>query len=713
MPKSTTTSLSLENPPEMERLLLKYKGGNIPSLFGDEDDEGIFGDKGKQIINIYLAGFSKTYNIPLDLHPTPNSWIQEIRQTEDGDPPYEKLKELISSCQAMQPMNDDIVRPTEECCKYCLRKYLLTPNSREPMAYLCYTGMICFTAPIYVSKRIVGLLSTECYKPKEGLIWPKELVRQDFCLSAISEFDEIKSQQWKDNEYSSQQKVDIWNESKHHIHECEEILGTKPNELLNKINEKLEKNILKEIAPENAKSMLLDRLEQASDYLSELLNQKYKLEKESIIGWIRAEMGSSLSTVEGFWDKIRWCLGNLVKLIGMDYIMLISYDISSIPSLNLQCYYGLPEEAIPAMQYDYLTDQLDGFMDKLKSGDQIQEIDLKQYRDMPIMGILYNTFGKGANYPIVTVSTDSLNYGKNFMVLGRKNPELSHRILIENDVDQIYNDSSGINHWLRDDDRENIITIARELSIIIRVFFSIKKIEETKEEQTNLIESVAHDLKTPIYNIMLAADNLRNARMSPERAFRTINGVVTQLERLNLFAQKAWMLEQIRQNELVYNDDNVVNIYKILSECRDTMSDLASDKSIEIHIDKEIEKWRSIKIDSEKFSLVVMNLIHNGVKYSFPDTTIKIGGWRDSAYSGIVLTFANDGIQIHDEEKDHIFERHYRSRDAIKTDPTGSGIGLVLVKDFIDHYKGRIDVRSTEISFSKFLNVFSLYLPGR
>ena len=155
MPKSTTTSLSLENPPEMERLLLKYKGGNIPSLFGDE---GIFGDKGKQIIDIYLTGFSKTYNIPLYLYPATNDWIQEIEQAEDGDLPYEKLMELIPSCEVIGPIDEGMVRPTEECCKYCLKKYLLTLNNREPLAYLCCTGMICFTAPIYVAEKIVDAL---------------------------------------------------------------------------------------------------------------------------------------------------------------------------------------------------------------------------------------------------------------------------------------------------------------------------------------------------------------------------------------------------------------------------------------------------------------------------------------------------------------------------------------------------------------------------
>jgi signal transduction histidine kinase len=358
------------------------------------------------------------------------------------------------------------------------------------------------------------------------------------------------------------------------------------------------------------------------------------------------------------------------------------------------------------MQYDYFTDHLNDFIKIISNNNQIKEIDLMQYRDLPILGTLYNLYGKGISFPTIVVSANSLNDEMSFLVLGKKNPELQYRTINKDKTNLLSCD------WIQNDDRQHLITIIRELNIIINVYHSIKKIHETKEEQTNLIESVAHDLKTPIYNIMLAADNLRNARMSPEHASKTITGVVTQLERLNLFAQKAWMLEQIRQNDLVYNDD-VIDVYKILSECRDMMSDLASEKSIEIRIDKEIETWRNIRLDSEKFILIVMNLIHNGIKYSFPKTNIEISGWKDTINSGIVLTFANEGIQIQDEEKDRIFERHYRAKNAIKTDPTGSGVGLVLVKDFVDHYKGHIDVRSTEIGFGRFLNIFSLYLPGR
>ena len=172
------------------------------------------------------------------------------------------------------------------------------------------------------------------------------------------------------------------------------------------------------------------------------------------------------------------------------------------------------------------------------------------------------------------------------------------------------------------------------------------------------------------------------------------------------------MLERIRLGKLIYNDEQVVNAYMVFAECRKLLIDMAERKTIEIHIAPDLKDWHTIHVDAEMFRLAVMNLLHNGIKYSFPKTFIRIGGWQDSVGTGVAITFENEGIIIHNEEKDRIFERYFRSKDAVKMDPAGSGIGLALVKEFVDHYRGRIDVRSTEVGFGRYLNVFSLFLPG-
>ncbi|MGQ9610981.1 MAG: sensor histidine kinase, partial [bacterium] len=559
--------------------------------------------------------------------------------------------------------------------------------------------------PIYVSDRIVAVLTTEHRKPKEGTLWKSDLIDLHLCRLPMQV---IKSGDAETNLQSSfSEKLDLWQESKKRIRECEEILGLQTDQILNLIINKAKHDPSYEISPEDFENILVKQLEKASEHISDIANKTYKLEKESVIGWIRAEMGSALSSVDTFWQKISWCLGNFIRLLGLDYVLLLSYDRTDKHPLNLLCQYGLNHEDIDIQSslMDVSSNQLEEFIDRIKDSEDIQEIDLRKYKHLPILNIIYSLFGKGLNCPVLITQTTTLDNRTTFLLLGKINPFLFQK--------KDHNGKASIADLIKSDDRHFLMSIIHDLAIITRVFSSIKKIQETKEERTNIMESVAHDLKTPITNIMVAADNLRSGRTSPQQAFKTIAGVVTQLERLNLLAEKAWMLEQIKQNSLIYNDDKKINIYQILTECRDIMSDLAENKSIRIEIDPSIRTWREVRLDPDKFRLVVMNLIQNGIKYSFPDTTIKIGGWLDVTGSGISMTFVNEGIPIRDEEKDRIFERYYRSKEAIIKDPSGSGIGLVLVKEFVDHYDGRIDVDSKEVGFGRFLNVFSLYIQGR
>jgi len=452
-------------------------------------------------------------------------------------------------------------------------------------------------------------------------------------------------------------------------------------------------------------------MEKASEQLSDLAGKNYRLEKESIVGWLRAEMASALSTPDDFWDRICWCFGNLAEFVGVDYILLVSRDKSHEGSLHLQCQYGLPQESLAAIQYDWdgSKTRVDDFVRGISAVEHIQEVDLRQYRDVPVLGMLYSLYGKGVSYPVLVASTTAMDSRLTCMILGKREAQSTTQSGSEK-VKPSH--ESGVNR-LREDDRQYLKTIVREMSIVTNVFSSMKKLQETVDVQTTFMESVSHDLRTPIQNIMTAAENLRECRIAPERASRTISGVVTQLQRLDLLAQKAWMLEQLRLDKLIYNDEQAVDLYSIFVECRQIMTDMAEMRSMEIHIDPGIRVWQPIHVDVEMLRLVVLNLLHNGIKYSFPNTHVRIGGWQDGIGIGVAITFENEGIPIQDEEKDRIFERYFRSNNAVTMSPDGSGIGLALVKEFVDHYKGKIDVRSTEVGFGRYLNVFSIFLPGR
>lgn len=688
-----------ENPPEMERLIQKYSGGIIPPLIAIGESEGLLGSEGESFLDIYVKGFFIKYCIPVYVIPLNDNYIQKTELS------YDLELDLLKNCDNISQLYKKEKSKGCESCKQCIIKSISKISKNKVIAYMCYLGLLIFSIPIYVSDRIVAVLTTEHRKPKEGTLWRSDLIDLHLCrlpMQVITLGDAETNLQ-----SSFPEKLDLWQESKKRIRKCEEILGLQTDQILNLITNKAKHDPSYEISPEDFENILVKQLEKASEHISDIANKTYKLEKESVIGWIRAEMGSALSSVDTFWQKISWCLGNFIRLLGLDYVLLLSYDRADKYPLNLLCQYGLNDEDIDIQSslMDVSSNQLEEFIDRIKDSEDIQEIDLRKYKHLPILNIIYSLFGKGLNCPVLITQTTTLDNRTTFLLLGKINPFLFQK--------KDHNGKASIADLIKSDDRHFLMSIIHDLAIITRVFSSIKKIQETKEERTNIMESVAHDLKTPITNIMVAADNLRSGRTSPQQAFKTIAGVVTQLERLNLLAEKAWMLEQIKQNNLIYNDDKKINIYQILTECRDIMSDLAENKSIRIEIDPSIRTWREVRLDPDKFRLVVMNLIQNGIKYSFPDTTIKIGGWLDVTGSGISMTFANEGIPIRDEEKDRIFERYYRSKEAIIKDPSGSGIGLVLVKEFVDHYDGRIDVDSKEVGFGRFLNVFSLYIQGR
>jgi signal transduction histidine kinase len=718
------SEICLKNPPEIEKLLSKYKEGKVPPIIGR--DNGIHeGLLGADLLEIFRKGFSATYNAPLFIFPVSkitddiSDRLQVLKRWKNRS--HQKVMAPATSCKYLNLLLENN-NSHDSSSEYCSMNHLLLTSTRDDCSLpkngrvvvcMCYAGMINAYLPVYVADEIVAVLFTECKKPKPGAIWREGLIKYSRIMGGDrSQFREVS------HDHSTTDKIDVWRESKDRIREWEKILGLAQDDFMKKLDYVLKQDPEFEMSPEEL-DRIITGLENVGRHISDLADKTYRLEKESLTGWIRAEMASALSSPDSFWEKIQWCLGNLAQLVGADYMILMSRGSQANSSLYLQCQYGLPEEAIPALKYDWDGSEaiVKNFVNSIGSSEDFHEMDLRQYRDVPILNVLYSLYGKGVSYPVFIASTISLDGNMIFVVLGKKDPELKQRRIFSHVSEKVENKSelaeSGDLRWLKRDDRDYLMVIVRELSIITNVFFSMIKIQKTVDEQNDLMESVAHDLRTPIQNIMIAAENLRECRVAPERSSRTITGVVTQLQRLNLLAQKAWMLERIRRDKLIYNDKQGIDTYLVFSECRELMTDMAERNSMEIRIDPDIKNWQPIFVDEEMFRLVVLNLLDNGIKYSFPNTQIRIGGWQDSIGIGTAMTFENEGIRIKDEEKDRIFERYFRSKDAIKTDPAGSGVGLVLVKEFVNHYEGVIDVRSSEVGFDRYLNVFSIFLPGR
>lgn len=156
---------------------------------------------------------------------------------------------------------------------------------------------------------------------------------------------------------------------------------------------------------------------------------------------------------------------------------------------------------------------------------------------------------------------------------------------------------------------------------------------------------------------------------------------------------------------------------EVLRKVVDALEDLSRRCDVEIIVDWDtIQRLPLLQVDEELCFEALLNLVHNAVKYSVPMrqrmSQVIINADLDSTRASVSV--GNRGIAIKDEEKDLIFKRYYRTRSAQRYRPDGTGIGLTLVKAFVDHYDGTVEVTSTQIPGTfDFLTRFVLRLPIR
>jgi signal transduction histidine kinase len=115
-------------------------------------------------------------------------------------------------------------------------------------------------------------------------------------------------------------------------------------------------------------------------------------------------------------------------------------------------------------------------------------------------------------------------------------------------------------------------------------------------------------------------------------------------------------------------------------------------KEVNIEYQQTVE-LPAMKIDRQKLKMALQNLIENGIKYSYPKQTVTVSVGIDNDEA--IVKIKDTGIGMSDETKDKLFTKFFRGREAVNKDPSGSGLGLYIVRNIIEKHGGSIDLEST------------------
>jgi hypothetical protein len=214
----------------------------------------------------------------------------------------------------------------------------------------------------------------------------------------------------------------------------------------------------------------------------------------------------------------------------------------------------------------------------------------------------------------------------------------------------------------------------------------LKQVDNLKQ---NFISLMSHDLKTPVAKIAGIADILKIKFNNTPEQTELIENVVNSTKELNDFINSILDLTKIESQNLTLRKESR-DVNKIIEGILEKLKFEAGNKQIQIESD--LSPLYPIQVDTVLMNRVISNLIENALKYAGKGKMISVKTWDDPTW--VYIEIKDNGVGIGVEDLAHIFDKFYRVKNDSTHAIKGSGLGLYLVKYFIELHNGVISATS-------------------
>lgn len=258
----------------------------------------------------------------------------------------------------------------------------------------------------------------------------------------------------------------------------------------------------------------------------------------------------------------------------------------------------------------------------------------------------------------------------------------STELTLEEDNDHMIIQATALQ--VTDSDNMNIGSL-----VILR---NITKEKDLDQMKSDFISVAAHQLRTPLatlkwlFKLLLDGDGgtLTDKQMDLIGKGYQRNDEVIEIVN-NLLD-----VSEIEGGRLPFTFTEAV-LTDILKQVVDASQVYAQRKQVIVEL-RPCELLPPLKLDRQKIKMAFQNLIDNAIKYSTLGKRVVVAYAIDN--DEVVVTITDQGIGMSEETKDKLFTKFFRGREAVSKDPSGSGLGLYIVRNIIMKHGGSIDFSS-------------------
>lgn len=225
---------------------------------------------------------------------------------------------------------------------------------------------------------------------------------------------------------------------------------------------------------------------------------------------------------------------------------------------------------------------------------------------------------------------------------------------------------------------------------IIYLVLSIKAINLTRR-QSNFLDSVTHELKSPLASMKLCLQTLCRRQVSDEARSEFLRIMLDDIQRLDHLTDQlldAGKLDAARRP----SDVEEVALADLLTDCAEGICRRYRLPPETVVLDLEPCSVRAVPIDLD---VIFRNLLDNGVKYAGEEPRVEVT-LRPVPERHITVHIADNGRGIPPQLRRAIFGRFVRLGNELQREKPGTGLGLYIVRTLVKRLRGRIRVRSRE-----------------
>jgi two-component system CheB/CheR fusion protein len=236
----------------------------------------------------------------------------------------------------------------------------------------------------------------------------------------------------------------------------------------------------------------------------------------------------------------------------------------------------------------------------------------------------------------------------------------------------------------------------------------VKELEDLNSHKENVLAIVSHDLRSPLAGIIGTADYLKTNldRLESQKAKEMLDLLhKTAVDELNMLDNLVeWA--RIKYASEVFSPTKL-ELFNYVQKVFESLHETASLTSIKLH--NEIKANTSVFADGKMLLSVVQNIISNAIKHSLPGGEITVSAIIEA--ERVIIQIRDSGIGMSKEVQDKLFTPQMSTLSKARKDNKGAGIGLLLVKGFLEKNDGEIWVESAEGIGSSFYFTLPLEEP--